>query len=95
MADSRSSALLNEDGNLFGLVDVVDALATLLAIAVVVAGASLALQPEPEPPDLTTTNVTLDLGTQPSYIVTEITEGDTYSPNGDSKLTITDVHPTP
>ncbi|AAV46461.1 unknown [Haloarcula marismortui ATCC 43049] len=95
MADSRSSALLDEDGNLFGLVNVVDALAALLVIAVVVAGAALVLQPEPEPPDPNTTNVTLDLGTQPSYIVTEITEGDTYSPGGDSKLTITDVHLTP
>jgi hypothetical protein len=65
------------------------------SIAVVVAGAALVLQSEPEPPDQTTTNVTLDLGTQPSYIVSEITEGDTYSPNGNSELTITDVQPTP
>ncbi|WP_058994884.1 DUF4330 family protein [Haloarcula sp. CBA1127] len=95
MADSRSSALLDEDGNLFGLVNVVDALAALLVIAVVVAGAALVLQPEPEPPAPNTTNVTLDLGTQPEYIVTEITEGDTYSPNGNSEITITDVHLTP
>jgi hypothetical protein len=95
MADSRSSALLDEDGNLFGLVNVVDALAVLLVVAVVTAGAALVLQPEPESPEPNTTNITLDLGTQPSYIVTEITEGDTYSPGGDSRLTITDVHLTP
>jgi hypothetical protein len=95
MADSRSSALLDEDGNLFGLVNVVDALAVLLVIAVVVAGAAFVLQPEPEEPAPNTTNVTLDLGTQPSYIVAEITEGDTYSPEGDSELTLTDVHLTP
>ncbi|WP_336337144.1 DUF4330 family protein [Haloarcula brevis] len=95
MADSRSSALLDEDGNIFGLVNVVDALAVLLVVAVVVAGAALVLQPEPESPPPNTTNVTLDLGTQPSYIVTEITEGDTYSPGGDSELTVTDVHVTP
>ncbi|WP_049944807.1 DUF4330 family protein [Haloarcula marismortui] len=95
MADSRSSALLDENGNLFGLVNVVDALAVLLVVAVVAAGAALVLQPEPESPEPNTTNVTLDLGTQPSYIVTEITEGDTYSPDGDSKLTVTDVHLTP
>ncbi|EMA01367.1 protein of unknown function [Haloarcula vallismortis] len=95
MADSRSSSLLDEDGNLFGLVNIVDALAVLLVIAVVVAGAALVLQPEPEPPAPNTTNVTLDLGTQPGYIVTEIAEGDTYSPNGDSELTVTDVQLTP
>ncbi|MDQ2072855.1 DUF4330 family protein [Haloarcula sp. NS06] len=95
MADSRSSALLDENGNLFGLVNVVDALAVLLVVVVVVAGAALVLQPEPEPPEPNTTNVTLDLGTQPSYIVTEITEGDTYSPGGNSNLTVTDVHLTP
>ena len=95
MADSRSSALLDEDGNLLGFVNVVDALAVLLVMAVVVAGAALVVQPEPEPPAPNTTNVTLDLGTQPSYIVAEITEGDTYSPNGNSELTITDVHLTP
>jgi len=97
MSDSRSSALLDDEGKLFGVVNIIDALVVLLIIAVVVAGAALVFQPEPEPesPDQTTTNVTLDLGTQPSYIVTEITEGDTYSPDSNSKLTITDVYPTP
>ncbi|MFU1780587.1 DUF4330 family protein [Haloarcula japonica] len=95
MADSRSSTLLDENGNLFGLVNVVDALAVLLVVAVVTAGVALVLQPESESPEPNTTNVTLDLGTQPSYIVSEITEGDTYSPGGDSELTITDVHLTP
>ncbi|MFB6222876.1 MAG: DUF4330 family protein [Haloarcula sp.] len=97
MADSRSSALLDDEGNLFGLVNVVDALAVLLIIAVIIAGAALVLQPEPEPdsPDLTTTSVTIDLGTQPSYLVSEINEGDTYSPNGNSELTVTDVYLTP
>ena len=97
MSDNRSSALLDDEGKLFGAVNIVDALVVLFVVAVAVAGAALVFQPEPEPesPDPTTTNVTLDLGTQPSYIVTEITEGDTYSPDSNSKLTITDVHPTP
>jgi len=97
MSDSRSSALLDDEGNLFGVVNIVDALIVLFVVAVVVAGAALVLQPEPEPesPDPTTTNVTLDLGTQPSYIVTEMAEGDMYTPDSNSKLTITDVYPTP
>ncbi|PYZ02874.1 hypothetical protein C8039_08195 [Halogeometricum sp. wsp3] len=53
--------MLDEDGNLFGLVNVVDALAALLVIAVVVAGAALVLQSEPESPVQIHTNVTLDL----------------------------------
>lgn len=42
-----------------------------------------------------TTNVILDLGTQPDYIISEINEGDTHCPGGASHLTITDVHLTP
>ncbi|MDT3437123.1 DUF4330 family protein [Haloarcula sp. 1CSR25-25] len=95
MADSRSSALLDDEGNLFGLVNIVDALAVLLVLAVVVAGAAFVLQPDPEPPDRTSTNVTLDLGPQPQYLVSEINEGDTYSPNSNSELTVTDVYLTP
>ncbi|GCF14786.1 hypothetical protein Harman_27210 [Haloarcula mannanilytica] len=95
MADGRSSPLLNDEGSLFGLINIVDALAVLLVLAVVVAGAALVLQPDSEPPDRTTTNVTLDLGPQPQYLVSEINEGDTYSPNSDSELTVTDVHLTP
>lgn len=95
MADSRSSALLDDEGNLFGLVNVVDALAVLLVVAVIVAGAALVFQPEPDPPDPATTSVTVDLGPQPQYLVSEINEGDTYSPNGNSELTITDVYLTP
>ncbi|MBX0324029.1 DUF4330 family protein [Halomicroarcula sp. F13] len=97
MADRPSSTLLDEDGNLFGLLNIVDALVVLLIIAVVTAGAALVLQSEPEQntPDLTTTNVTLDLGTHSPYIVSEINEGDTYSPGGNAQLTITDVHLTP
>lgn len=88
--------LIDEQGRLFGRVNVVDALVVLVVLAVVVAGAALVLSDEPEPePDLGTTYATLDLGTQPAYIVQEINEGDAYSPGGNSRLTITDVHLTP
>lgn len=89
--------LLDDEGNLFGVVNVVDALVILLVLAVVAAGAAFVLQPEPTPkgPNVGTTNVTLDLGPQPDYLVSAINEGDTHSPGGESQLTITDVHLTP
>lgn len=89
--------VIDDDGNLFGVVNVVDVLAGLLLLAVVVAGAAFALQPEPAPttPETATVNATLDLGAQPDYIVEAVNEGDTYEPDGSSELTITDVHLTP
>ena len=90
--------VLDDEGNLFGFVNVIDALVVLLVLAVVVAGGALVFgggdQSESEP-SLATTNVTLDLGTQPDYIAAEMNEGDTYSPGGDSELTITDIHLSP
>jgi hypothetical protein len=94
----QSVELIDEEGRLFGVVNVVDALVVLFVVAVVVAGAALVFggEPDPEPdPDIQTTHATLDLGTQPRFIVAEINEGDTYSPDGTSQLTITDVHLTP
>lgn len=89
--------LLDDDGNLFGVVNVVDALVLLFVLGVVTAGAAFVLQPEPTPegPNVGTTNVTLDLGTQPDYLVSAINEGDTHNAGGESELTITDVHLTP
>lgn len=87
--------LIDDEGNLFGLVNVVDALAVLLVLAVVTAGAAFVLAPEPaEPtePDLATTHATIDLGTQPDYIVARLNEGDAYSPGGNANLTVTDVY---
>ena len=91
--------LIDDDGDLFGVVNVVDALVVLLVLAVGVAGVALVLggddsEPAPEP-DMGTTHATLDLGTQPDYVVDEINEGDAYEPDDDSRITITDVHVTP
>lgn len=90
--------VLDDEGNLFGVVNVVDALVVLFVLAVVAAAATFVLQPDPEPapePDLATTDATLDLGTQPSYLIEEFEAGDTYSPSGDAELEITDVHLAP
>jgi hypothetical protein len=90
--------IIDDEGNLFGLVNVIDALVVLLVLGVVVAGAALIFggndQPEPEP-TLATTNVTLDLGAQPAYIVDQLNEGDSYSPTANTQLTITDLQFTP
>lgn len=89
--------LLDDDGDLFGVVNIIDALVLVLVLTAVFAGAALVFQPSPEPegPTLGTTNATLDLGPQPSYIVSAINEGDTHEVGKNSELTITDVHLTP
>jgi len=88
--------LIDDDGNLFGAVNVVDALVVLVVLAVVVAGAAFVFMDDPAPePAVETTYATLDMGTQPAYIVDAINEGDTYAPDDRSSITITDVHLTP
>jgi hypothetical protein len=92
--------LLDEKGRLFGLVNVIDVLVVLFVFAVVVAGAALvffpAEEPAPEPePEMATTHVTLDLGSQSEVLLDELNEGDTYSPNNQDSLTITDIYFTP
>jgi hypothetical protein len=88
--------VIDDEGRLFGTVNVVDALAVLLVLAVLVAGAALVVGGSDGPAEtVATTHVTLDLGTQPAFIVTELNEGDTYSPGSNSQLTVTDVHLTP
>lgn len=89
--------VIDDEGNLFGVVNIVDVLVILFVVAVVVAGVALVYSDDPEPsgPEVETTYATLDLGTQPDYIVTEINEGDSFTPSGDSSLTITDVHLAP
>lgn len=88
--------VIDDDGDLFGAVNIVDALVVLLVVAVVVAGVAFVFADSPEPePGTDTTYATLDMGTQPAYIADAINEGDTYAPDGASTLTITDVHLSP
>ena len=89
--------LIDDDGRLFGAVNVVDALVVLLLVAVVVASAAFVFSdsPEPAPPESETTYATLDLGVQESYMVEAIAEGDTYEPDGTSTIRVTDIHLTP
>lgn len=88
--------VIDEDGNLFGVVNVIDALVVLLVLAVVVAGASFVLRPAPAPeePETTTQYATLDLGTHPDYVASLVEPGENISFGGQSELTITDVYAT-
>jgi hypothetical protein len=87
--------VIDDEGRLFGAVNVVDALVVLFVLAVVVAGAALVFGGSRQGGPTGTTNVTLDLGTQPAFIVEGLNEGDTYNVTSDAQLTVTDVHLTP
>lgn len=94
--DMDTDGFIDDEGNLLGLVNVVDALVLLLVLAVLVAGVGLVLGVGGNGnPETDTTFVTLDLGTQPDYIVAALNEGDTYSPGSASNLTITDIYLAP
>jgi len=94
-SESSSTPFLDDDGNLFGVVNIVDALVVLLVLAVAVAGVALVFQSGDSEPSVATTNVTLNLGPQPDYIVAEMNEGDTYNASSNSQLTVTDIHLSP
>lgn len=95
----ESGGIIDEEGNLFGIINVVDALVVVLVLGVVVAGVALVAggggTTTPAAGDTASTHVTLDLGIQPDYLVDEINEGDTDSPGSNATLTITDVYLTP
>lgn len=89
--------LLDEQGRVFGLINIIDLLAVLFALAVVVAGVALVFSGgSSEPPETDTRYVTLELGNQPTYVTERISEGDLSDIDGaPDSLTITDVYVTP
>lgn len=92
--------LIDEHGNLFGVVNVIDALAVLMVLAVVVAGiAVVGVLGEEDPddePDLETRYATLDLGTQPLAVAEAVAVGDETGPDdGPHALAVTDVYAVP
>ncbi|SEV81837.1 DUF4330 domain-containing protein [Natrinema salifodinae] len=102
--------LIDDEGNLFGVVNVIDALAVCLVLAVLVAGIAVVgvlgdgtgtSGPEAETEDddasqQATRYATIDLGTQPDYVADAIEEGDQAAVATDGhNLTITDVHVSP
>ena len=84
--------VIDEDGRLFGAVNVVDALVVLVVFAVALAGIALVAGegPVPEPE---TRYMTVDFGTQPNAVAEQIDVGDTLALEGGfENLTITDTH---
>lgn len=84
-------SLLDEEGRLFGVVNIVDALVVLLVLAVVVAGVALLFPGGSEEQE--TRFATVELGTQPAFVAEQITPGDSWEPEGTSdEMVITDVY---
>lgn len=85
--------ILDEQGRLFGRVNVVDALVVVFAVAVVVAGAALVLADDPEPeepdPDESTMHVTFATS---SFGAAELEPGPVWVDGGEAN--VTDVHAT-
>ena len=88
----RRTSTIDDEGNLLGVINVVDALVGVLVLAVGVAGVGLLLTGGLFGDNASTTYVTLDLGNQPEYVVSALNEGDNYDPGGESNLTITDLY---
>ncbi|MFC6722101.1 DUF4330 family protein [Halobacteriaceae archaeon SHR40] len=89
--ESGGFSVLDKNGRLFGLVNVVDLLVVLLVVAVVVAGAALLLGGGAGEAD--SRYATIDLGTQSNFVAEQITPGDEFEPEGTShSITITDVY---
>jgi len=88
--------ILDDQGRLFGLVNLVDALVVLVVLAVVVAGAAFVFSSgsSDSGPDTAVRYATLDLGTQPAYVATLVTEGNAVQPSSEENLTITAVYAT-
>ncbi len=83
--------IIDEEGRLLGAVNIVDALVVLLVFAVALAG--IALVASGESTETETRHVTLDLGTQPEFIVERLVVGDTATLEDEfGNMTITDTH---
>ncbi|ELY97266.1 hypothetical protein C482_13570 [Natrialba chahannaoensis JCM 10990] len=97
-------ALIDEDGNIFGVVNIVDALVVLMLLAVVVAGVALVMGTGGESGagdsagidgESETRYVTFELGEQPDYVAERLAEGTVATIGGTNEnVTVTDVYVT-
>jgi hypothetical protein len=97
LGEDDGPTILDDEGRLFGLVNIVDLLVVLLVLAVVVAGAALLFSNSPDDTgtatETETRHVTMNLGTQPDFVAEQITVGDTFESRGsDESATITDLY---
>lgn len=96
--DRGSSGIIDDEGRMFGYVNVVDLLVVVLVLAVGIVGFLLVFGPSQastSQPPVNTTYATIDLGVQPAGIAASISQADTYDPQPGSNLTITDVYRVP
>lgn len=85
---------IDEEGNLFGRINIIDALAVLLIVAVLVAGIAVLGLFSPSESD--TRYATVDLGTQPDFVIEAVEEGDVMElENSADNITITDTQVAP
>lgn len=89
-SESRVSSIIDDEGQLFGLINVVDALVILVVLAIGVAGIALVAGIGGE---TDTRYATIDAGTQPEHIANQISAGDEWATDGSAgDLTVTDVY---
>jgi hypothetical protein len=88
-------SIIDDEGRLFGVINVVDAVVVVFALAFLIAGVSLVYGVGPEPETSSETRyVTLDLGEQPTYVADRISEGEVLTADDRRNRTITDVYRT-
>ncbi|SDJ67835.1 DUF4330 family protein [Natronorubrum texcoconense] len=86
--------LIDDDGNLFGAVNVIDAIVVVVLLAVVVAG--IAVVAALGGGESETRYATIELENQPDYVVERMDEGDVATFDGsEDSITVTDVQITP
>lgn len=88
-AEDRLSSVIDEEGRLFGVVNVIDALVVLLVVAVLLAGAAFVFAGD----DADTRYATIELGAQPTYVAEQISPGDHW--DAGAGFTVTDVYMSP
>ncbi|GAB7020334.1 DUF4330 domain-containing protein [Halostagnicola bangensis] len=78
--------LIDDNGKLFGAVNIIDALVVLLLVAVLITGVAIISgsgSDEPgESPESETRYATIELGEQPEYVLEDLDEGDVLETSG-------------
>jgi len=88
--------IIDEEGRLFGTINVVDALVVLLVLAVGIAGVALVVSGGGGGGPTETRYVTLDLGAQPEFLIEQVEVGDTGSLGDYTRgVNVTDSYFTP
>lgn len=92
--------VIDDEGRIFGTINIIDALVVLLVVAIGVAGIALVTSGGGGAGDADsrteTRHVTVDFGMQPEYVVEQLSTGDTSEPgNGVENATVTELYVAP